>query len=801
MEQCFHCGDECLEETILYAEKSFCCSGCKTVFEILNSNDLSYYYDLEKNPGISPKIREGKYDYLENTEIREKLLEFDHGNTQIISFDIPSIHCSSCIWILENLHKIHKGVKSSQVDFPKKRIRLSFSSEEINLKDLVLLLARIGYEPNISLDNYEEKESNVDRSLIYKLGVAGFAFGNIMFLSFPEYFEINEFWLDQFKYLFRWLMFSFSLPVVFYSGRDYFISAFKGLRSGILNIDVPIALGIAVLFLRSTAEIILDIGTGFFDSLSGLVFFLLLGKFFQQKTYSFLSFERDYKSYFPIAVTRVFSEGGKIIEEQLQVYKIKKGDRIIIRNEELIPMDAILIKGSASIDYSFVTGEAEPVAKTSGEKLFAGGRQQGGVIEIEAVKPVKQSYLTQLWSDEVFSKDKNSAFQNLTNQISKRFTYAVLSIAILSAIFWMFYDASKAWNVFTAVLIIACPCAIALAAPFTLGNILRIFGKNHLYLKDTNIIEQTAQIDTVVFDKTGTITANDRGRIEYEGLELTDEEKNLLGGSLRASNHPLSRSLYKILDKNNISTPDDFTEHTGLGLETSYKDLELKIGSSTFMNRSEILMPALQTEKKTDKTSVHVSSNNQYKGCFSFHNSYREGLSDLFLELSKEKQLIILSGDNDGERERLSQLVPEGTKMYFEQKPGDKLQFIKNLQNQNHKVMMVGDGLNDAGALAQSNVGIVISEDINVFSPACDGILDAKRFKDLGTFFKLSERAIIVIKLSFLLSLCYNLIGLAFAVTGNLMPVVAAILMPLSSISIVIFTTLATQYLAKKLKN
>jgi len=464
-------------------------------------------------------------------------------------------------------------------------------------------------------------------------------------------------------------------------------------------------------------------------------------------------------------------------------------------------MDAILIKGDASIDYSFVTGEAEPVEKVSGDKLFAGGRQQGGIIEIEAFKPVKQSYLTQLWSDEVFSKDKNSAFQNLTNKISKRFTYAVLSIAVLSAIFWMFYDASKAWNVFTAVLIIACPCAIALAAPFTLGNMLRIFGKNHLYLKDTNIIEQTANIDTVVFDKTGTITANDKSRIEYEGLELTEEEKSLLGGSLRASNHPLSRSLYNILGKNNISTPEDFTEHTGLGLETSYRDLNLKIGSSTFMNRSEILIPERPAEKKNEKTSVHISSNNQYKGCFSFHNSYREGLSELFKELSTDRQLIILSGDNDGERERLSRLVPEGTRMYFDQKPGDKLQFIKDLQKQGNKVMMVGDGLNDAGALAQSDVGIVISEDINVFSPACDGILDAKRFRDLGSFFKLSERSIKVIKLSFLLSLCYNLIGLAFAVSGNLMPVVAAILMPLSSISIVIFTTLATQFLSKKLKN
>lgn len=785
---------------MLFQEKYFCCSGCKTVFKILDSNDLSYYYDLQKSPGISPNLKEGKYDYLENTEILEKLLEFDHENTQIVSFTIPSIHCSSCIWILENLNKLHKGIKSSQVDFPKKTIRLSFSAEEISLKNLVLLLVRIGYEPNISLDNFENKETGVDRSLIYKLGVAGFAFGNIMFLSFPEYFEINEFWLDQFKHLFRWLMFSFSLPVVFYSGKDYFTSAYKGLRSGILNIDVPIALGISVLFLRSTAEIALDLGTGFFDSLSGLVFFLLLGKFFQQKTYSFLSFERDYKSYFPIAVTRIFSEAGETREEQIQVYKIEKGDRIIIRNEELIPMDAILIRGKAKIDYSFVTGEAEPVSKISGDKLYAGGRQQGGIIELEALKQVQQSYLTQLWSDEVFSKDQRSVFQNLTNQISKRFTYAVLSIAIISSAFWLFYDPSKAWNVFTAVLIIACPCAIALAAPFTLGNILRIFGKNQLYLKDANIIEQTAEIDTVVFDKTGTITTNDRSRIEYEGIELTNEEKQLLGGSLRASNHPLSRSLYKILDKNNISTPESFTEHTGQGLETSYKDLRLKIGSPAFVNQTETIDAGVHKKKKVEKTSVYISANDQYKGCFSFYNSYREGLAELFQQLSKNRQLIILSGDNDGERERLLKIVPEGTKMYFNQKPGNKLQFIKELQKQGRKVMMVGDGLNDAGALAQSDVGIVISEDINVFSPACDGILDAIRFKDLGKFFDLSGKAIKLIKLSFLLSFFYNLIGLGFAVTGNLMPVVAAILMPLSSISIVVFTTLGTQFISKGLK-
>ncbi len=795
MEQCFHCGDECREESLIFQEKAFCCNGCKTVFEIFETNDLSYYYDLENSPGISPKIQESQYDFLDNAEIAEKLLEFNDEQVRIVSFLIPSIHCSSCIWILENLNKLLKGIRSSQVDFPKKKVRISFSADEISLKSLVILLARIGYEPYISLENYETKKVNTSRSLIYKLGVAGFAFGNIMFLSFPEYFEINEFWLDQFKHIFRWLMFSFSLPVVFYSGSDYFISAFKGLRSRILNIDVPIALGISVLFIRSTAEIIMNTGTGFFDSLSGLVFFLLLGRFFQQRTYDFLSFERDYKSYFPIAVTRLRMDNGQQIEEQIQVYKVQQGDRIIIRNEELIPMDAILINGEAQIDYSFVTGEAKAVEKKSGEKLFAGGRQQGGIIEVEALKEVQQSYLTELWSDEVFKKDKNNDFQSLTNKISKRFTLGVLSVALLSAAFWILYDPSKALNVFTAVLIIACPCAIALAAPFTLGNLLRIFGKNKLYLKETSVIEQIAKIDTMVFDKTGTITTNRQNSICYDGLELSEEEKEMLGGSLRASNHPLSRALYSILDRNNIRTPEVFQEYSGQGIESDYGNKKLKIGSASFVGKMT------GTEGTLEKTSVHISSNNNYKGCFTFHNSYREGLEDVFKKLSAGKELIILSGDNEGEKQKLEQLLPLGTSMYFNQKPGDKLEFIKKLQQRGKKVMMVGDGLNDAGALAQSDVGIVVSEDINVFSPACDGILDAAVFSKFHDFIRLSTKGVAVIHWSFILSLCYNLIGLGFAVTGNLMPVVAAILMPLSSISVVLFATLSTQWVSRGLKN
>ncbi|MBC8757273.1 heavy metal translocating P-type ATPase metal-binding domain-containing protein [Kordia sp. YSTF-M3] len=785
---CFHCGDACESEIIQLEEKSFCCFGCKTVYELFSENDLSCYYDLQASPGAIPKEIAGKYDFLTQQNIIDKLLEFNDETTQIVTLYIPHIHCSSCIWILENLHKLNPEISTSQVNFGKKTVRITYNATTFSLKEAVLLLSKIGYEPYISLDDYATGKNKINRTLIYKLGIAGFAFGNVMFLSFPEYFQVSGFWIEQYKPLFRWLMFAFSLPVVFYAAQDYFISAYKGLRAKLLNIDVPIALGIFVLFIRSAVEIIFDLGSGFFDSLTGLVFFLLLGKFFQQKTYTFLSFERDYKSYFPIAVTKILN--GK--ETPIQVYDIEKGDRILIRNEELIPVDGILINGNASIDYSFVTGESETVQKQSGDKVFAGGKQTSGIIEIETIKSVEQSYLTQLWSNAIFDKNKEESFTTLTNAISKHFTITVLTIAFVATLFWLWFDASKAMNVFTAVLIIACPCAIALAAPFTYGNLLRIFGKLKFYVKNASVLEKLATINTIIFDKTGTITSNQKSTASYEGEQLTTAESTLLKNTLRGSNHPLSRTLYDILDEQNIVTLDQFEEHVGKGMTARYHNDHIKVGAAKFVgheDRTTIL-----------NTTVHISANDTYKGKYTFYNSYRKGLSKLFNKLKKTYDLAILSGDNEGERENLKKLLPSKTKLIFNQKPNDKLEYIKYHQAEGANIVMIGDGLNDAGALAQSDVGIALSENVNVFSPACDAILDASKFNQLDRYLNASKSAIKIIKWSFVLSFIYNTIGLYFAITGQLAPVIAAILMPLSSISIVLFTTVCTTIVGRKLK-
>ena len=799
-QNCFHCGLDVINSSeIIFDEKIFCCNGCKTVYEIFSVNDLTCYYDFEKSPGATPQDISGKYNFLDNENIVSKLLEFQEDTTAIVSLNIPHIHCSSCIWILENLQRLQKGISTSQVNFPEKKVRITFNPEIVSLKTIVYLLSSIGYEPYISLENYETGQKNIDRSLTYKLGLAFFCFGNIMLLSFPEYFEVKEYWLDNYRPFFRWLIFLLSLPSFLYSASGYYVSAYKSIKSKMLNIDIPIALGIIVMFVRSTIDILFDYGSGFFDSLTGLIFFMLLGKMFQTKTYSFLSFERDFKSYFPIAITKINNDASEV---SVPIYDIEKGDRLLIRNQELIPVDGILISAQAEIDYSFVTGEAIPITKKSGDKVFAGGKQIGKVIEMEVLHSVSQSYLTQLWSNDVFQKNVEQKYKSITDTISRYFTPILLIIAFSSFGYWIFIDTNTAFNVFTAVLIVACPCALALTAPFTMGNILRILGKKKFYLKNALVIEQLAKVDTIVFDKTGTITTNKKSNISYEGKVISDENILIIKNVLRASNHPLSRTLYDFLPNPNLESGlpkptksfkiDDFLEIAGKGIQCSIDDIRIQIGSAAFVEKSE--------EESIQQTSVHIKINEIYYGKYIFNNQYREGLEELFVKLRTRYQIKVLSGDNEGERATLENLLPKDTELVFNQKPEQKLEFIKKLQQEGKNVMMVGDGLNDAGALAQSNVGISISENVNVFSPACDAILDASEFKRLDYFLKLSQKGITTIKMSFTLSLLYNVVGLSFAITGNLLPLVAAIIMPLSTITIVSFVTIMSNYYARILK-
>ena len=786
-ENCFHCGQEIEKDRIFFDEKAFCCNGCKSVYEILNANNLGNFYELNKNSGIRPDENLSQFDYLDTPEIFEKVVDFSEGNTSVVTFKIPVIHCSSCIWLLESLQDLNTNIRYSQVNFTKKTLQVSFNQNELPLSELAKFLTNLGYKPVISLETADKKEATVDRSLTIKVAVAGFAFGNAMMFAFPEYLNTGssvDFWLEEFAPFFRFLTFLLSIPVVVYSASDYYKSAWFGLKNKIVNIDVPIVLGILVLFFRSVYEIATNYGPGYFDTLCGLLFFMLLGKIFQKRTYSALSYDRDYKSFYPIAVTKV-DFGGQ--QQNILLSDIKVGDRILVRNQEIIPVDAVLINGEGNIDNSFITGESATITKNPGDKIFAGGKQIGSILELEVIKTVNQSYLTQLWNKEAFRKEE-LGLDTLVNEISKYFTFIILGITLLAGIYWYQIDFEKMFQVVSAILIVACPCALALSTPFTMGHIMRILGRNKMYVKDAHTIEKMAKIDTLVFDKTGTITYNKKANISFEGKEIAEFDLKNIKSLLKNSNHPLSKSLYEFLEVEDEYLPiENFKETAGKGYEATVRGKVYKIGSAKFTHQ----------EAKSLETAVYIERDGEFLGKFIFKNEYRDGLAEMAKEL-KDYKIHVLSGDNSSEEQTLKNLIPNITEMRFSQSPEDKLEYIKSLQDQGGKVAMLGDGLNDAGALKQSNIGIAIADDTNSFTPSSDVIMNGGVLTKLHDYFALTKDAMIIVKLTFGISFLYNVVGLTAAVLGEMSPLFAAILMPLSSISVVAFTSLSTWLRSRK---
>lgn len=790
---CFHCGEQCTTNSIRIDQKHFCCQGCKMVYEILNESNLCTYYDLNQNPGQAQKhqFRADKFAYLEHQEIIQKLISYQDKKQVQVSFYLPQMHCSSCLYLLENIHRINAAILSSRVHFTKKEVFISYDPQQINLRQVVETLSSIGYEPHISLQDMEgQKGQSTSKARLYKIGIAGFCFANIMMLSLPEYFSIGSYLEKEIGQAYRFFVVILSLPVLIYCANEFFIQAWKGLRNKFLNIDLPIALAIAITFLRSMYEIISHTGSGYLDSMAGIVFFMLVGRHVQDITYRTIAFDRDYKSFFPIAV-KVWRDGAFT---PIPVEQIVVNDRIQIYQDEIIPVDGILSKGSATLDYSFVSGESVPVSCQIGELVYAGAKQKKGTIELITSKAVSHSYLTNLWNKDVFKTEKKNP--SIIHTLSNYFTLIVLIIGALAGSYWLVQGQnSLMWNALTTILIVACPCALLLSSSFTNGNILRILAKNKFYVRHPDVIEDLSKINHIVFDKTGTLTQQRNSSVQYEGRALSKEQESILASIFESSNHPLSQAIYASLQCPKYPHEISIKNSVGEGLEAWVADIHIKVGAASFVQ-----CPKNQINKTWRGAEVYVKFDEEILGVFYLNNNYRVGVKQMLLKLKNDYKVSILSGDNPTEAQYLQGILGEQASVRFQQKPEDKLHFIQQLQNNKANILMIGDGLNDAGALKQSQVGIALSEDQNNFTPAADGILDAKKLIKLDSLLKFVKASQKIIMASFILSILYNIIGLYFAVQGILSPLIAAILMPSSSLSIILITYGLSEWMGKKTK-
>lgn len=789
---CYHCGEKCPDDSIRIDDRHFCCQGCRWVYQLLLDNDMSTYYSFSEGERITPKAVENKrLEFLDHPTFLNRFIQFSQNGISRVTLFLPQIHCSACIWLLENLQRLDPGVLVVRVNFLRKEAAIDFDERRTSLRRIAELLAGIGYEPDFSEKGQDKPAAAaVSRSLYIKLGIAGFAFGNTMLIALPEYLSGGN--LDaQFRTFFGYVSVLLSLPVL-YSLTDYFKSAWLSIRQRVINMDVPISIGILTLTSKSLYDIATGAGPGYFDTLAGLAFFLLLGKVFQKKTFYALSFNRDYKAYFPLAVKR--REGGT--EKSVPIEEVAVGDRLIIRHGELIPADSVLRSSRASIDYAFVTGESDPVDVEEAGKIYAGGRVAGGLIEVEVIKEVSQSYLTQLWNQDAFTRHTSSRMTTISEHVAKYFTAAILLIAVSTAVYWWIVGGVSVVSAFTSILIVACGCGLPLSVPFTLGTALRVMEKHHLYLRNDQVVERLASVDTIVFDKTGTLTTGDGGRWSYVGDPINEAEERRVKSLVRHSTHPMSRQMFDRIAGEGDWPVDDFEETAGRGIAGIVDGHRLKVGSRSWVGMEE---DGGGETFRAVAGEVWIAVDGAIRGRYETVASYRDGVSAMADALAAKYPVMILSGDHDREKDVLRRLFGPDTVLRFRQLPIDKLNFVKAEQDRGRRVLMIGDGLNDAGALKQSDVGMAITENTAAFTPGSDAILNVKSLPLLPAFIRLAQQSRKIVYAAFGLIFLYNIVAMTLAVQARLTPVAAAIIMPISATSVVAFTYTAVRLYARRL--
>ena len=777
---CRHCGEDCGVDPVRSHDGAFCCHGCESVFSILKRHQLDAFYTCDVQPGLSQKVVEqrdpARFAALDDPEVSARLIDFNDGHLARVTLSIPAIHCGSCIWLLEQLWRFDSGVARSEVDLVRRAVRVEFQPRVTSLRRIVEQLAALGYEPALTPGDGRTDVPSTTRRLYLQLGVAGFAFGNIMLFSIPRY--ANGAPLDGgFQRLFDVLNVLFALPVLLFSASDYFRRAWHAVRTRTMALDVPVALGLVALFARSVVDIWSGRGEGFLDSFAGLVFFLLIGRLFQQKVFERVAFDRTFRSFLPLAV-QVQGAAGVVVTP---IDRLRPGDRIVLRPREVVPADALLLDDAALIDYAFLTGEQTPVPARSGDTIRAGGRVVDRGIRLRVLREVSHSQIAGFWNHQIFHEPKRYALIDLTARFGVWFTVGAVALAAAGAIAW-WPDAAASVNVATAVLIIACPCALTLAAPITLGTAMGQLGIRGLYLKHPAVALDLSRIDTIAFDKTGTLTQSD-GPAEVTHDGLSSRALMLIRCLAAESVHPTSRVIAAQIDASgalhlkatDLPRAHFVREVVGEGICGTVEGELVAIGTASFVE-------AETGRRIAGPADVTYAAAHEECGWIKVTVEGRAGMQNTAHALATRYELHLLSGDHSAERERWESSF--GGRMHFRQSPEDKLAFVRDLKAQGRHVLMVGDGLNDAGALAAANVGIAVSDDTACVAPACDAVIDGQRLATLPEFLAYAQRARHVIVACFVVSMLYNVVGVSLALSGLLTPLVAAIFMPVSSLTI-----------------
>jgi len=811
-QDCFHCGLALpmvgiISANIAAHEQQFCCSGCAQVCEIIHASGLkSFYANVPADRQWStPQQAPEDAAVFDHIEIQADFVRQQPDGNYQADFLIEGIHCPACVWLIEHTLNQFPAVIQAEVNYTRHRLRLRWKPEAMRLSEAIIAIGNVGYRALPYEEDLEQRNNKQRKQdLMFRMAFAGFVFANVMTaavcLYAGDFFGIE----DKYRAIFQWYSMVLTLAGIAYSGRGFFSSAWQAIKHGNLNMDVPISLGITASFVWSSIVTIappqgVELHV-YFDSVSMFIFLILVGRFLESSAREIAgSATRHLLALLPRSAIRLDNDGS---EQLIPLRSVQQGDVLRIKPGDRMPVDGEVVQGASDVDEAMISGESHPVSKQIGSRVIGGTLNISGSLHVRATDLGHQSVLSQIVELVEQAQTSKVKIQRLADRIVPWFVGVVLILATATLAYWSWQasidpniDIAFAVMAAVTVLIITCPCALGLATPMAIAIGAGLGGKLGILIKRGSALEQLADIDHVVFDKTGTLTEGRINVAHAEALIDKDELWPAVRTLEQASEHTLATAIVEFLNNYPIRNDlTDFINTPGRGVQGTINNNTWKIGSLGWLQTQDITLAAstdkaMQQQEALGHTIVVVFDNTQLLGWLALGDTLRQESATVVQDLiAAGKGTTLLTGDRATPAHAIAkQLFKSDTHhmdIISEVLPGDKAAQIKHLQQQCLTVAMVGDGINDAPALTQANIGIAMGQATDVSAQAADLVL-LGGLDRLPIAIRLSQQTMRTIKQNLALSLGYNVLAVPLAMAGMIHPLFAAIAMPASSLLVI----------------
>jgi len=779
--KCSHCHLE-FEEKVMIKESqnpelNFCCNGCQGVYHLLKDDGLDSFYDKMGNNSIAPPIAvDQDSTNFDMESFGKRYIKTNKDGFSSVDLIIEGIHCAACIWLNEKVLNTTDGIVDASINFTNNKAKIVWDEDTIKLSEIINKIRSIGYNAYPYDRTVSEKKATANKKDYFiRMSIAVFASMNIMMIGVAKYTGFFTGMDDEMLRMIHMAEFIFSTPVLFYSGWIFFRGAYYGLKNKIVNMDFLVATGATLTYIYSLYVLFGGAGHSYFDSVAMIITFVLVGKYLEVLgKKSAVDTMDKIKSQIPLEAT-IIQDGGKKV---VSLDEIKIDDIVEVKNGEKASVDGVVISGNSSFDESSISGESLPVSKKVGDKIYSGTINTSDVIRYKAVKDYANSTLNTIV--ELLEETLNSKpnIENQANELSKHFSITILTVALISFFGWYFYegDFESSLIITISVIVIACPCALALATPIASLIGISWLSREGLLFKEAKFLEVFAKANTVVLDKTGTITHGKLSVTNINMEDLSDIELNLLYSLCDSSTHPVSIGVKNYLEKNYSSLHhldlENIEQLPSLGIKASYQDICL------FGGRAD-------DNIEHENTVYQFLLNDKLLATFELEDTLKEDAVDTIKYLQGQNiDVIMCSGDNEKIVSKIASQV--GIKEYkSKMSPIAKAQYIKELKESGKIVVMAGDGVNDAIALSSADISISMGNGADISIAVSDVVILNDKLEGIAKSFYISKRTYKFIKQNLGISLVYNIITIPIAIAGFVIPLVAALSMSLSSLLVV----------------